>query len=677
MPQHRTKPKQRLRDLKVREISLVDDGDNPLARVVLFKRRTERNKPGMPGYDPSKARHPSDEDRRRRRMRPRRGRGALDGDNKVAKATARTSADGVGPHTHELMFPDGPITAGRLITEEAEGHTHQVVLPDLEPGQSADIQTSSNDGHTHSIRVTATESTANPGAQRILRQRGDDEKPRRRGRRRRGPRTEAKPGFVPTGRQLLQERRNPLRKQEEQDFRTQGGTRFRSNAWAFSSGNPSEWKLRLFDTQADADANRPSIQLTAGAAQALGPSGFRGSRVQLPSGARTRTIARVRGAWLRARRQADQDVSREDLPTVLKISWLGKFADTIREWSGKEPDDDLEKRLFDDVRSERMTEQVADALLSRVGDLATSVREIVFSPPDGSEEEERDFDVEGAISETLKQFASAMDGELAGIFAGQITKQLDQGDDEGAPSDEEIEEMLKDLFTQPTGTAPGATRKEGDSGMDLTKLSKKDREEVEAALTKAGTVEDLNTQLVTATAKVAELEKDSEEDPDPLESLPEDVRKVVDPLLKSAQDEATKATSENAVLKGRIDKIEAATAREEFAKGVGDLIGLPQKREDIVESLWTMTDVEARGTMQKNLEAAAAAARRGNLFGEIGSGMGGDGDGSAYSKIEAAATEIRKANPKVTEAQARAQAMNDNPELYDAYLEEQPSARLN
>ena len=209
--------------------------------------------------------------------------------------------------------------------------------------------------------------------------------------------------------------------------------------------------------------------------------------------------------------------------------------------------------------------------------------------------------------------------------------------------------------------------------MDLTKLSKKDRQEVEAALTKAGTVEDLTTQLATAAAEVAKLKKDPEGDPDPLESLPEDVRKVVDPLLKSAQEEATKATTENSDLRKRLDKIEADNARETFSKGIGDLNGLPQKRDDLVDLLWTMQDEEARGTMQKNLEAAAAAARRGNVFGSIGSDLGGDGDGSAYAKIEAAATEIRKGNSKLTEAQARAQAMNDNPELYDAYLEEQPS----
>lgn len=368
----------------------------------------------------------------------------------------------------------------------------------------------------------------------------------------------------------------------------------------------------------------------------------------------------------------------------MRLSWLEKFADTIREWSGKDPDDDLEKRLFDDVRAERMTEQITEALMSRVGDLATSVREIMF------DEGMSEHDPQEDLARTLKQFADTMDGELAGIFAGQIAKRLDQGEDEGAPSDDEIEEILKDLFTQPTGTAPGATRKE--TAMDLSKLSKTDRERVEAALEKAGTVEKLLAGDETATARVAELETgaktldkeiarlkravagEAEPPEDPLDGLDPEVRKRIEPQLKAANERAVKAETDNKALTKRLDKIEADSERTAFEKGIGDLNGLPQKRDDLVDLLWTMQDEKARSTMQKNLEAAAAAARRGNsIFGAIGSDLGGDGDGSAYAKIEAAATEIRKSNPKLTEAQSRAQAMNDNPELYDAYLEEQPS----
>ncbi len=612
MAGHRRKPKQRLRNLKVREISLVDDGDNPGADVLVWKRRSARNRPGMPGYDPSKrraedptpaeqelfgkafhlpgqassaadcppgwrfdadrkmcirvvrqARHPlrkqptvsdvspageSDEERRRRRRRgPRRQ--SLQ-DRRVRKLTETTSSDGTTPeteHSHELILPDGPISAGRFVTEEAQGqtlHTHEVLLTDLEPGQQADFQTSENDGHTHSVSVTATESVNNRGGRRFVRSRD-------------------------------------------------GGA-------------------------------------------------------------------------------------------AMRLSWLGKFAETIREWSGKEPDDDLEKRLFDDVRAERMTEQITEALMSRVGDLATSVREIMF------DEGMSEHDPQEDLARTLKQFADTMDGELAGIFAGQIAKRLDQGEDEGAPSDDEIEEILEDLFTQPTGTAPGATRKE--TAMDLSKLSKTDRERVEAALEKAGTVEKLLAGDETATARVAELETgaktldkeiarlkravagEAEPPEDPLDGLDPEVRKRIEPQLKAANERAVKAETDNKALTKRLDKIEADSERTAFEKGIGDLNGLPQKRDDLVDLLWTMQDEKARSTMQKNLEAAAAAARRGNsIFGAIGSDLGGDGDGSAYAKIEAAATEIRKSNPKLTEAQSRAQAMNDNPELYDAYLEEQPS----
>ena len=468
---------------------------------------------------------------------------------RIRKLTETTSSDGTTPeteHSHALILPDGQISAGRFVTEEAQGqtlHTHEVLLTDLEPGQQADFQTSENDGHTHSVSVTATESVNNRGGRRFVRSRD-------------------------------------------------GGA-------------------------------------------------------------------------------------------AMRLSWLEKFADTIREWSGKDPDDDLEKRLFDDVRAERMTEQITEALMSRVGDLATSVREIMF------DEGMSEHDPQEDLARTLKQFADTMDGELAGIFAGQIAKLLDQGDDEGAPSDDEIEEILEDLFTQPTGTAPGATRKE--TAMDLSKLSKTDRERVEAALEKAGTVEKLLAGDETATARVAELETgaktldkeiarlkravagEAEPPEDPLDGLDPEVRKRIEPQLKAANERAVKAETDNKALTKRLDKIEADSERTAFEKGIGDLNGLPQKRDDLVDLLWTMQDEKARSTMQKNLEAAAAAARRGNsIFGAIGSDLGGDGDGSAYAKIEAAATEIRKSNPMLTEAQSRAQAMNDNPELYDAYLEEQP-----
>lgn len=102
--------------------------------------------------------------------------------------------------------------------------------------------------------------------------------------------------------------------------KTVDGESFPAAAFAYvpDPDKPSSWKLRLFDTPADVGAGRPSITLTAAAAMALSPTGFRGNRVDLPAGARSGVVTRVAAAWLKARRQDGRKVSQGDLPGVLK-----------------------------------------------------------------------------------------------------------------------------------------------------------------------------------------------------------------------------------------------------------------------------------------------------------------------------------------------------------------------
>lgn len=94
---------------------------------------------------------------------------------------------------------------------------------------------------------------------------------------------------------------------------------FPASAYAFvpDAERPSTWKLRLFDRPTDIPA-RPSVRLTAAAAQALSPSGFRGNPVQLPAGSREDVKRKVAAAWLRARRSRGDRVSEENLPVALK-----------------------------------------------------------------------------------------------------------------------------------------------------------------------------------------------------------------------------------------------------------------------------------------------------------------------------------------------------------------------
>lgn len=683
MAGHRRRARRKLSNLVLSEVSLVDDGDNPGARFVLFKRRDDKPTADeqelfgkafhLPGQATSAADCPpgwrfvasrqvcvrearlskqptvSDvhvpstgrDDNERRRRRPRRGRGVDDGSGHIAKlqATLREQATGgVSPHEHELELPDGPLAAGTFRSSRVQDHAHDVQLPDLQPGQTATVTSgaaipSPPEGvgpHTHSVRVAAVE--------------------------------------VVSSRRELE--KQPTKREADQDF----------PARAFASvpdrESPSTWKLRLFDRVADVGANRPSIVQTAQAAVALGPSGFRGNRVQLPSGTREAVIRRVRAAWLRARR--DRDVTRDDLPAVLKlkgrVEMFDRMVEAITKWAGRAPDSELRKRLFDEVRQDSQREHVVGVLMGRMGDLAVSIREILFDP------EGEAGDAERLVKQSLTQFADGIDGELSQIFAGQIVKAL--ADREDPPDHDEVETALEKIFTDSSADPADDDEEEG---MDLSKLSKEERETLETALDGAGSVEDflaaagkiaeLEAQATVQTNEIAKLRRavtgEPEPPEDPLEGLDPELRKRIEPQLRAANEAATKATSENVELRKRLDKIEAVTARSTFEKSVGDLTGLPQKREELVDLLWKVSDPTDRAKMAKNLEAAATAARTG-IFTEVGSGL--SEGGTAYAQIEAAAEEIRKANPGMTEAVSKAKAMELHPDLYDAYLEEDGGA---
>ena len=94
-------------------------------------------------------------------------------------------------------------------------------------------------------------------------------------------------------------------------MKTEDGKPFPASDFAFvpDRDSPSTWKLRLTSTP----GGKPDPRIVGAAVAALG-QGFRGQRVQLPQGARSGVVRRVRNAWL----TANPDKSRDDLPNVLK-----------------------------------------------------------------------------------------------------------------------------------------------------------------------------------------------------------------------------------------------------------------------------------------------------------------------------------------------------------------------
>jgi len=138
--------------------------------------------------------------------------------------------------------------------------------------------------------------------------------------------------------------------------KTEGGKAFPAGAFAFvpDPTKPSTWKLKLFDEPGDVPG-KPSVRLTAAAAQALAPSGFRGQQVQLPADALAGVKAKVRAAWLKAR--ADKPNAAADLPAVIKSQ-----EDTVAGTTDTKTDPKPDSTKTDAVEKHLVAARVDEAL---------------------------------------------------------------------------------------------------------------------------------------------------------------------------------------------------------------------------------------------------------------------------------------------------------------------------
>jgi len=343
---------------------------------------------------------------------------------------------------------------------------------------------------------------------------------------------------------------------------------------------------------------------------------------------------------------------------------VGEVAQRVRDLlRARESAEQIEKRLFDEIRQDRMGDQIVEVIRSRIDDLSHSVWTILFV------EQGDQGPAEDRIRETIGQFVGSIDTDLAAIMAGRIVKRM------GGlfrPDVHEVASTLAALFQfQPPDKSTGSTQ-EGHR-MDLSKLSPEDRAAVEAAVKKS---EEQSAQIATLTADIAKLKgtKDEPKKLDPLEGLPEAIRKSVEPLLKAAHDRADRAEAQAKAMLADVSVLKASAARAAFAKSVGDLEGMPEPREALIEKLWKIEDESVRAELVKSFEAQAAAIRRsGGLFDELGTALGDaapEGD-AAYMEICKLAEAMHEKNPAMSIEQCRVQVMRDNPDLYEDYRDEQ------
>jgi hypothetical protein len=215
--------------------------------------------------------------------------------------------------------------------------------------------------------------------------------------------------------------------------------------------------------------------------------------------------------------------------------------------------------------------------------------------------------------------------------------------------------LLAALKTTPAKKGAGMADDKDDDASDLATWKAR-AEKAEADLAAARVVDPAGQSDEAALAKA-------------LGDLPEPLRKAWEAnAAKATKAEADAAEAEKVAKAERDARLEA----EYVAKARTDYGHLPIKAEALAPILRAidegrpLTD-EQRAEHTRVFRAANEQVRSGGVLRSIGSGHGGDGDGSAYSEIVAKATELQTAaagaGSDMTREQAIAKAKELHPDL--------------
>ena len=280
---------------------------------------------------------------------------------------------------------------------------------------------------------------------------------------------------------------------------------------------------------------------------------------------------------------------------------------------------------------------------------------------------EEDQDPEELILTSLDEFAVAVKAALPSWLKGQpYKKQKKEGGDgmDGAGKEPDRKTVRKffEVIGQALGLEAGTVvvAEDGNDGEEgstvedvfkLEDLSEAAQKEFTRLTAEAAKVEDL-------TAKVEELT------PKP-EPKPEKVSVEVQKKLDDAETRAKDAEE-------RIAKLEGEKRREEYVGKAADLSGIPGFNPDdhaeTLDKIEAALGSEAFGKFFDVLKGAAAAVKTGELFRVMGTGEAPLG--TVEQEVTEAVAEVRKAQPKLSVAQARAEVWKNNHALYDRYEKE-------
>lgn len=180
--------------------------------------------------------------------------------------------------------------------------------------------------------------------------------------------------------------------------------------------------------------------------------------------------------------------------------------------------------------------------------------------------------------------------------------------------------------------------------------------------------------VAKATINPEENEEEMEEDlppappvrkPEPEEPEEEEVEteKCYSRTRKSAADPALAAAL------ARLDALEKSAEMKELTGVAKKYAALGEKEEELAQTLYDLRKSDNPANYDayiKVLDKSLALVEKSGIFAEIGKSGRGAG-GSVEDRIEAAATEIQKADPSLSREQAVVKAWDANPDLIAEY----------
>lgn len=401
---------------------------------------------------------------------------------------------------------------------------------------------------------------------------------------------------------------------KQQNFKTEGGKRFFRRDFAFTPSNkPSEWKLRLTNTPGGA----PDRRIVGAAVAALGP-GFRGQKVQIPSGALPRVKGKVRAAWLKA----NPNKSRSDLPRVLKST----DNENIPTWETLIND---ESRAFAD----------ADGLQAQ-----DSTDDPATTEPDG--------DVEPTSQ-----------SEANGMTHDEIMKALETELEDESKLDEFVKKA--GLEDEGIGAAKNLLR-------FLTAVKDKVPVDVLAGTAEAAGYELPKEEKIVEKIVEKEVPKKDEKEK-VLSEIPEEYKEKLDTLFKEQSDRLAESKKEAEEIKKALedekDQRRTEKIEKELSDGYKSLSIAPKGFAPIYKAVEDSLTEDQFKEFVRVLKGANELVSRAADYAAIGV-PGSNDAGTGINKIEKQAKELVEKGKYKTFEIAFEALLNENPEVYDEYLAE-------